>query len=469
MVVFLLHMATLEKIQAMQAAEVSIAKSFRSLSKPFYNFSSFYRTQRVIPRDEEEIKSFNNMKEICKSESLGEEIDNKNKIELYFDKKSVQFEEKTTKNYPVYKLKETSDFDRIPSIKKSSSLAEFFNGSGRGHSNKPNSVKSRFIEELGMSIYDNHYGILNKKNFEKRGDYRERVSNCYLPPYNCTVHLDLDFRIDQENQKEIHVGTGVLISPRHVLTAAHNLYNTNHSDNFSQIVNKALVTIGRDGAVFQKKFSAERLEIHELFKDKTLGDSRWDYDIGLLTLDITSDFGSIFKNQIQKVDLTPLNKDSILDQMVLMPGYPVNKSQMAKWFYMYAGDGFIKKVSDELLFHDIDCSGGNSGSGIFLKDSFKEGMKSKLLGVHSGFYPEEEYFDGIPTEIIRFVLEHTDDDLNTYIPISDYFGNLDLSEDQIKKMIDKTVNVLKSTPMYNLGCRITEEKVKKIDYWKSLK
>ena len=474
--VILLLAATINMSFAMQLGEQFLEKTLRTLPQLLRaNFSS-YQKNNVFEKTAEQISEFNKMPKIQRSESLKKEIEERkkfNKANLYYDKNQIEYDN-IYKNF--YKLQNTSEFDNMPKIQRSESLKKEIEE--RKASKDSKSKGRRFIPELGGSniLFKNHLAILGRDALQRRVDLREKVDNPYMSPYNNTVHLDLDFRLSQ-NQKFIHSATGILISNKHVLTAAHNLLVHKPEKGFANMPDGILVTIGRDGAQYQYKFSTEAIEIHQKYKDNN--GNPYAFDIGLITLNKdpsfcrhnVNSFDLDFQNSIQKVNLADLEPKDLLTKKIVIPGFPGNKAKMDKWFYMYNGLGMINNVEEEMIFYDADASGGNSGSGVFLEESFKNNI-SQLVGIHSGIELNDTGLDNIEDDIIKIVLDNTDEDIKNII--SDHHRLEEISRivgidaHLVKDQLNKTVNILSVMQINNRGVRLTKDKIKSIRHWQSL-
>lgn len=155
-------------------------------------------------------------------------------------------------------------------------------------------------------------------------------------------------------------GSGVLVGPHHVLTAAHNVYNqgvwaTSVSVSFG--LNEGLAPFGKRNVVKAYTF-------RQWIKDKLKG-----YDMALLVLDQS------IGNDIGYAGLLCLDDEGISRETVTITGYPSDYG----FTKMMTMSDKVKTIKPEELYYEINTAGGQSGSGIWIN----KGEVPHVLGVHT--------------------------------------------------------------------------------------
>jgi V8-like Glu-specific endopeptidase len=190
-------------------------------------------------------------------------------------------------------------------------------------------------------------------------DDRTKVADTTVAPFEWICHLAL--RLPNENART--VGTGALIGPRHVLTAAHLL----------AVLSKGRanwtigVTPGRHGK--KKPFgegTVSRWRINPRWADTRVAAD----DYALLTL--KKPFAAIGSWS----PLTATSDADVDGRAVLVAGYPTDKKD-EQWCSL--GTAKIDAKDPRRLRHDADTKGGTSGAPIWTG----EGAKARIVGVHS--------------------------------------------------------------------------------------
>lgn len=201
-----------------------------------------------------------------------------------------------------------------------------------------------------------------------------------LDTKNQIVHINVKWSVKEEDYGE---GTGIMIAPNVILTAAHNVYGGKdfNSDNFSD--NKGIAEWIRvipgayksqNGDLFKPGpagiISPKIYYINTRWMDS--GDRRYDYAIIELPTqagNITGYFG------VKHYD------DNWKDETAIVAGYPKEVTgQTSGIFDQWYMEGKIISDNDGLLKYEMDTSVRQSGGPVYLTES---SGSMKLIGVHS--------------------------------------------------------------------------------------
>lgn len=202
-------------------------------------------------------------------------------------------------------------------------------------------------------------------------DDRARVHETELAPWRMICSLAI------HSANASYVGTGVLISPRVVLTAAHNLYASQDLGGWARAVD---VSPGRDGP--DTPFRTQRAVRFSVLH-------RW-----LETEDREADLGVIhledpFDPHPGHFGVAALSRDELLGRAINIAGYPYELQSrhpdgrlirpLGKFLYHHVDA--VQDVSPTRIFYGVDTSGGNSGSPAWIHQG--EGSPPVLVGIHA--------------------------------------------------------------------------------------
>ena len=166
-------------------------------------------------------------------------------------------------------------------------------------------------------------------------------------------------------------GTGTLIAPNVIITAAHNLYD--HREGYAHSIE---FLAGANGKNCNAKSSVSRFYFPDEYKgdDNCSGSKKFRNDYGIAILDKpmwtnTGHFGLSVVSEKQ-LELIKIN----------VTGYPaVQLDKGARDYQLWGMAGKIaRKDENDLIFYDIDTEGGQSGSGIWYRD----GSNFFVIGTH---------------------------------------------------------------------------------------
>jgi len=188
-------------------------------------------------------------------------------------------------------------------------------------------------------------------------DGRERIKDTTKWPYSICTQISMVFDDKQ------YGGSGTLIGPHHILTAAHNVYDTEKKIWATSI--EIYPALNEEAAPFG---SAEVTRIYT-FKE-WISNGNLHYDCAILVLDqsigLYTGWGGIFCLQ---------DNEEIISRKVSITGYPGDKSFNQMWTMKYK----IKDTEAEIFSYEIDTYGGQSGSGIWTY----QGSDPYIMGVHT--------------------------------------------------------------------------------------
>lgn len=183
-------------------------------------------------------------------------------------------------------------------------------------------------------------------------------------------------------------GSGILIGPNHVLTAAHNLYDRDGSGWVKQI----RFAPGRHHDEYQKGGDAKGclLLVPKKWKESQKTGKEYElYDYGIVILD------SPLGIKLGWSGLLSLPGDLLQGSILSLTGYPGDKgTHEPHLIQMQKEHGTLKKVEGEQLFYDIKTYKGQSGGAIYVQQ-FPGYKGMYTLGIHTyGSEKEGEEYRG---------------------------------------------------------------------------
>ena len=229
-------------------------------------------------------------------------------------------------------------------------------------------------------------------------DTRQRVDTLRAP-FRWICSLKVRFRDpDSFDAVDFDAGSGLLISPRHVLTAAHNVYAQITGSKGTKDKRKALLVWVYPGRNGDDKFpfgKAESESIAYLSKFESNLDVRWDYALIKLKTAIGDQKFSSLGNQTlgywssasraTGTLIQPLSQSFLAGKIVNVSGYPKSQSH-TQWVAFDAIRDVPPTIKgqrvNELITYLTDTSEGQSGAPVWL--FFPDSGRRYLVAVHGG-------------------------------------------------------------------------------------
>ena len=174
-------------------------------------------------------------------------------------------------------------------------------------------------------------------------------------PWRCICYLEMSFGSD------IRYGTGFLINPRLVLTAAHNLVGSN-----GMYADKIKVSPGYSLSSNSQYQWSQRFQTSSAYAyDRSIAN-----DYGVIFLD------NSFQGNLGHFGLSTYDDIRIKNFYLNIAGYPRFKSYSHRLYHQW---GKSKSLSSEYIEYDMDTEVGFSGAPVFI------GLEDKWIavGIHS--------------------------------------------------------------------------------------
>ena len=196
-------------------------------------------------------------------------------------------------------------------------------------------------------------------------DNQYRVKTTTANPYRKFVRLEMKF------PDGWYVGSGVMIGPDTILTAAHNVYDV-ETGKWASSVTAAPAQNGSS----KPYGSYTASNYYVLRRWKTLRDETdTSYDTAVIKLSRKVD---------SRVGYLSVSTSQSMNQRIQVPGYPVATS--TKKGFMYTMFGSVTDMTPTLMGYTVDTEGGQSGSGVL-------NNKNQVIGVHiKGYRKNGKYF-----------------------------------------------------------------------------
>lgn len=269
-------------------------------------------------------------------------------------------------------------------------------------------------------------------------DGRKLVPNSTKYPYCIHVQVEMNFSDGP------YGGSGSMVGPHHVLTCAHNVYNTSKN----QWARSIQVYPAKEGncAPFGR---AEVTKVY-LYEDWTRRKDR-NFDIALLILNQSigklTGWGGICCTREDYLNACPVH----------ITGYPGDKG----FDYMWTMEHKIQNVSSEAFEYIIDTFGGQSGSAVWTNNF---GTQPNIFGVHTLGSESANYGVRISNRKFKDFLEPSIS--KTYEIINENLSSEEENKNSIlyaiqlgqfetfKRLIEKNPNLLDFTNYSNSGISI---------------
>lgn len=219
---------------------------------------------------------------------------------------------------------------------------------------------SQFGEFLATSSYDptkepTQQSFLPKKNC------LEIIKSPAEFPY-CTYGL-LNMTFTKDNKPRFMFGTGALVGPRHVLTAAHNLYDRKQSLGPASSI---IFSPGKNGQGSCQSFKVTHFMVVKEWIDEKQGKRNFfDFGMAILDKDVGYEVGWL------GILSTPLDFLNKLLPPIEIYGYPgqISQGHLNTHYEMAGLPGYLEKQSenDYQLKYKISTDHGQSGSTVYME------------------------------------------------------------------------------------------------------
>jgi V8-like Glu-specific endopeptidase len=219
-------------------------------------------------------------------------------------------------------------------------------------------------------------------------DQRVRITDTQRVPYRWVCSINVKYG------STLMRGSGVLVGPRHVLTAAHNVH-----DRAGHEPDAVHVVPARDERSHPfGRFGTTGIQTHPEWLKHRVNGNRW--DIAMITLDQDASaahqlghWGSPTTGQGS--DLTFVDPAFLAGHQVVVCGYPGDKcggatcdpqrgwtaEEQADTMWSHFGPARFLRQMPGMLLHTADTHPGQSGSPVWIL--FQGGRRS-LVGIHVG-------------------------------------------------------------------------------------
>ena len=212
-------------------------------------------------------------------------------------------------------------------------------------------------------------------------DNRLPVRDTTVAPFRSICHIS--FLPARDNRT--FGGTGWLISPRVVITAAHVVWDKKLGNNFSRNV---AVYSGRNGSRFLKSSRFQSLHVVSQWANASAGRSEYDFAAIVLKEPIGSD--AFFTPAVK-------GRDELLRSRLYIVGYPVDKRDNRQWGHANRA----ATVEERLITYLVDTSGGQSGACVMVK----KGDSYEAVGIHNAGSDRGNIATRITDKVFNKILE----------------------------------------------------------------
>jgi V8-like Glu-specific endopeptidase len=141
---------------------------------------------------------------------------------------------------------------------------------------------------------------------------------------------------------------------------------------------------GRHGESTQKikiKVTSKNVKVHPYFYQyETSEHEHYDYGIIILEQHLENEYGCVE---------IAANYQVAVDQEVFLFGYPVEENMDQSQTFTYGSKGKIQKLTESLLFYDLETGAGESGAPILIQHQ----GQWKIVGIHTISDPSGIYIN----------------------------------------------------------------------------
>lgn len=228
-------------------------------------------------------------------------------------------------------------------------------------------VEALFGDRAQHVVHPDHQG-------DRAPDDRVEVTNVNVKPWRPLCCLSLVFA-DVGGDKDV-VGSGILIAPNVILTAAHNLYSLRTG----AFVKSAHAHVGTDSGSYAASARIRRVEICPGYSDFAPDNiQRYRYDFGVAKLE-TNALMEWSNECLDVVNQTPLSDDELARSVLNVAGYPVEPGPRKLKYHF--GQPLSGTISPTNFRYRMDTTEGQSGGPVFR--FMAASQQVAFAGVHVG-------------------------------------------------------------------------------------
>lgn len=201
-------------------------------------------------------------------------------------------------------------------------------------------------------------------------DGRRPVRDATVAPYS-GICLIQSFQ-NSGDARAVGAGTGWLVAPDIILTAAHVVCNNQYFSGATRPLAGAVHMWFGFNNEPEPPFGAEistKIAVPAQYKEYLFPD--WDVAVIKLERRVGDRLGWF--------DMQTPSATSLKNADICVAGYPGEPGEEEKWFRQFEGEKKVLDVSDTRIYHNVDTTGGQSGAPVFVKS----GKRAAAFGVHA--------------------------------------------------------------------------------------
>lgn len=194
-------------------------------------------------------------------------------------------------------------------------------------------------------------------------DSRAPITDTSKFPFSAICQLEIDWV-----SKQSEIGTGCLIAPRLVLTAAHCVFDRNNQ----QFARQITVAPGRNGTDRVTPQATRKLFVNR-FYPRVSNQEKPQFDYAAILLD--EPFG------VGEFGVGVYGDEDFQGETFNVVGYPFDKPNGTMWGHAQP----VSVLGSRTLEYVIDTEAGQSGAPLFDVDTVDGQSQYIVVAVHSGF------------------------------------------------------------------------------------